>query len=80
MTRLVQTGVHRLVVVGNGDRLCGMVSQSDILSYLLGDTKHTGHGQSVESVEVDSKAIGSLPSLLEQNNEMAAVGPVARTV
>ena len=77
MTRLVQTEVHRLVVVGDGDQLCGMVSQSDILSYLLRDSGHTGPSA---SVEVDTSGVGSLPCLLEQHVERTAVGPVARTV
>lgn len=35
MEKIVKAEVHRLVVVDNDDKVCGVVSLSDILSYLV---------------------------------------------
>lgn len=52
MEKIVKAEVHRLVVVDNDDKVCGVVSLSDILSYLvlrpsgntiLKKTKHFSH-------------------------------------
>lgn len=60
--KIVKAGVHRIVVVDEGDHVVGMISLSDILSFLVLKPVEMERGMDISSLNSSLTKLGSSPT------------------